>query len=211
MENCFYPFVNYPLPYDYDALEPYIDEKTMYLHHDKHLQTYINNLNTVLEEFPQLQRLSLEQLIKISGRLNKQIQSAVRNNAGGVYNHRFFFEGLSINSERSFESSLSREIDKSFGSYDNFKDEFKKAALSVFGSGYAWLVCGKCGLRITTTPNQNSPIEMGLCPLLVIDVWEHAYYLKHYNVRADYIDDWFNVVNWDKAEERFRKCVSSDK
>lgn len=207
MENCFYPFVNYSLPYDYDALEPYIDEKTMHLHHDKHLQTYINNLNAVLEKFPQMQRLSLEQLIKISGRLNEHIQSAVRNNAGGVYNHRFFFEGLSNNSKRNSKSSLSKAIDKSFGNYDKFKDEFKKAALSVFGSGYAWLVCGKCGLRITTTPNQNSPIETGLCPVLVIDVWEHAYYLKHYNVRADYIDDWFNVVDWDKADENFLNCV----
>lgn len=207
MENNFYPFVNTPLPYDYDALEPYIDEKTMYLHHDKHLQTYIDNLNNVLEKYPQLQRLSLEQLIKTSRRLPKQIQIAVRNNAGGVYNHRFFFEVLKNQAQSEPSSRLSEAISKTFGSYKDFKSEFKKAALSVFGSGYAWLIYDRCRLSIMTTPNQNSPIEKGLCPILVIDVWEHAYYLKHYNVRSDYINDWFNIINWKKAEENFLNCA----
>lgn len=210
MENNFYPFVNYPLPYDYDALKPYIDEKTMHLHHDKHLQTYIDNLNNVLEKYSQLQKLSLEQLIKISRRLPKHIQTAVRNNAGGVYNHRFFFDGLKNPSQREPSSRLAEVIGRTFGSYQGFKDEFKKAALSVFGSGYAWLVYDKCRLRIITTQNQNSPIEKRMCPILTIDVWEHAYYLKHYNVRADYIDDWFNIINWDKAEENFSTCSSLD-
>lgn len=207
MENNFYPFVNYPLPYDYNALEPYIDEKTMYLHHDRHLQTYINNLNDVLEKYNHLQKLSLEYLIKISNRLPKQIQATVRNNAGGVYNHRFFFEGLRNPTQSEPNGRLAEAIRKTFGGYEKFKPEFKKAALSVFGSGYAWLVCDKCGLRIMTTPNQNSPIEKGFCPIIVVDVWEHAYYLKHYNVRADYIDDWFNIINWDKAEENFLNCT----
>lgn len=211
MENNFYPFVNTPLPYDYDDLEPYIDEKTMYLHHDKHLQTYINNLNAALEKYPQLQKLSLKQLIKASGRLQKEIQTAVRNNAGGVYNHRFYFDGLKNPSQREPSGRLAEAISKAFGSYQDFKAEFKKAALSVFGSGYAWLVFDKCRLKIITTPNQNSPVERGLCPILTIDVWEHAYYLKHYNVRADYIDDWFNIINWDKAEENFLNCSPSDR
>lgn len=206
MENNFYPFVNYPLPYDYDALEPYIDEKTMHLHHDKHLQTYIDNLNNVLEKYPQLQRLSLEQLIKTSGRLQKQIQTVVRNNSGGVYNHRFFFEGLKNSTQGEPNDRLAEAISKAFGSYEDFITEFKKAALSVFGSGYAWLIYDRYRLRIMTTPNQNSPIEKGLCPILVIDVWEHAYYLKHYNVRADYIDNWFNIINWERAEENFLNC-----
>lgn len=207
MENNFYPFVNYPLPYDYNALEPYIDEKTMYLHHDRHLKTYINNLNGVLEKCNHLQKLSLEYLIKIANGLPRQIQTAVRNNAGGVYNHRFFFEGLKNSAHSEPNGRLAEAISKTFGIYENFKSEFKKAALSVFGSGYAWLVCDKCGLRIMTTPNQNSPIEKGLCPIIVVDVWEHAYYLKHYNVRAEYIDDWFNIINWDKAEENFLNCT----
>lgn len=207
MENNFYPFVNYPLPYDYDALEPFIDEKTMHLHHDKHLKTYIDNLNATLEKHSHLQKLSLKQLIKASERLSKELQTAVRNNAGGVYNHRFFFEGLINPAEKKPSGRLTEAIVKTFGSYENFESEFKRSALSVFGSGYAWLVFDKCRLRIMTTPNQNSPVEKGLCPILVIDVWEHAYYLKHYNVRADYIDDWFNIINWDKAEQNFLNCV----
>lgn len=207
MENNHYPFVNTPLPYGYDALEPYIDEKTMYLHHDKHLQTYINNLNATLEPHPQLQQLSLTQLIKASGSLPMPLQTQVRNNAGGVYNHRFFFEGLSPSAQQKPYGRLDGGISQFFGDGENFKAEFKKAALSVFGSGYAWLVYDKCRLEIVTTPNQNSPIAQGACPILCIDVWEHAYYLKHYNVRAGYIDDWFHIINWGKAEQNLLECV----
>ncbi len=206
MENNYYPFINIPLPYDYDALEPYIDERTMCLHHDRHLQTYIDNLNLILEKHPRLQSLSLEQLIKASGRFEKSLQSEIRNNAGGVYNHRFFFEGLSDSSTELSDGLLYDEIIKVFGSIDKFKDEFKKAALSVFGSGYAWLVWNNCRLKIVTTPNQNSPIQKGLCPVITIDVWEHAYYLKHYNIRADYINDWMRVINWKKARQNFNAC-----
>ena len=209
MENNNYPFKNTPLPYDYGALEPFIDEKTMYLHHNRHLQTYIDKLNSILEKQPQLQMLSLEQLIKISGRLPKQLQTSVRNNAGGVYNHRFFFEGLANPAKGEPYGRLAQAIKQCFTDYENFKTEFKKAALSVFGSGYAWLVYIRHQLKIVTAPNQNSPIEQGLCPILCIDVWEHAYYLKHYNLRADYIDDWFNIINWDNAEQNLIKCIKN--
>lgn len=205
MENCYYPFINFPLPYEYDALEPFIDEKTMHLHHDKHLQTYIDNLNALLKNEERLQKLSLEQLIKISGRLPGRLQAPIRNNAGGVYNHRFFFQGLASPVREKSEGKLFEKINCRFGSFDNFKRELKDAALSVFGSGYAWLVYDKCSLKIVTTPNQNCPVEQGMHPILAIDVWEHAYYLKHYNVRAGYIEDWFHIIDWQWAEQNFLK------
>lgn len=209
MENNTYPFVNLPLPYSYNALEPFIDEKTMRLHHDRHLQTYINNLNDTLKDYPSLQKLSLEQLIRNASRLPPKLQTPVRNNAGGVYNHRLFFNGLTNPSEPEPNASLflTQAINRQFGSFQAFLDEFKKAALSVFGSGYAWLVADQGRLRIVTTPNQNSPIEQNLCPIFTIDVWEHAYYLKHYNVRANYIDDWLRVINWNEAENKYLRCL----
>ena len=209
MRNNYYPFVNLPLPYPYDELEPYIDTKTMELHHDRHLQTYINNLNDALKECPELQDLSLEQLIMNPYRLPEDIGTKIHNNAGGVYNHRFFFAGMENPNDSAGMpiGRLAAEIIKTYGGFDNFRDAFKKAALSVFGSGYAWLVVCRGKLKIITTANQNTPLEMGMCPVIALDVWEHAYYLKHYNVRADYIDDWFNVVNWTKAEKNYLKCL----
>lgn len=206
MQNEFYPFVNLPLPYDYDALEPYIDAKTMMLHHDRHLQTYIDNLNAVLRTNPWLQRLSLCELIQNASTLPYDTQTVVRNNAGGVYNHRFYFDGLHPAGKQPC-GALMTAINRDFGSLEQFQQAFQTAALSVFGSGYAWLA-GCCDqLHIITTSNQNSPIEAGLCPILTIDVWEHAYYLKHYNLRKDYIPDWFQVVNWDQAEQNYQECM----
>ena len=207
MNNNHYPFINLPLPYGYDALEPFIDEKTMYLHHDRHLQTYIDNLNAALREHPNLQDLSLTQLIRSAYRLPQPLRTAIRNNAGGVYNHRFFFEGLKNPSDDRPSGELADAIAGSFGSLDAFLELFKKAALSVFGSGYAWLVTDKTKLSIVTTANQNTPIEHGLEPILAIDVWEHAYYLKHYNVRADYIDDWMQIINWKQAEKNYAASI----
>lgn len=207
MNNNHYPFINLPLPYGYDALEPFIDEKTMYLHHDRHLQTYIDNLNAALREHPNLQDLSLTQLIRSAYRLPQPLRTAIRNNAGGVYNHRFFFEGLINPSDDRPSGELADAIAGSFGSFDAFLELFKKAALSVFGSGYAWLVTDKTKLSIVTTANQNTPIEHGLEPILAIDVWEHAYYLKHYNVRADYIDDWMRIINWKQAEKNYAASI----
>ena len=207
MKNDYYPFVNLPLPYDYDALEPFIDEKTMHLHHDKHLQTYINNLNEALKNRPSLQKLSLEQLIRNAYKLPANLRTPIRNNAGGVYNHRFYFNGLANPTDARPVGKLAAAIDRQFGSFEQFEARFKEAALGVFGSGYAWLVYGRCGLQIVTSPNQNSPIEFGFCPILTIDVWEHAYYLKHYNMRADSIDDWKRLINWEQAEQNYLKCI----
>lgn len=207
MENSYYPFVNTPLPYDYNALEPYIDEKTMRLHHDRHLQTYINNLNEILKENPYLQKLSLEQLIRASSSLPHDIQVPIRNNAGGVYNHRTFFDGMSNPSQSQPEKELAYAINCAYGSFEKFISQLKSAALSVFGSGYAWLVKNWYQISIMTTPNQNCPIEQGLCPILCLDVWEHAYYLKHYNDRSSYIDDLLKVIDWKKAQENFLSCI----
>ena len=222
--NNYYPFINTPLPYAYDALEPFIDEKTMHLHHDRHLQTYIDNLNSFLEENPSLQKYSLEELLTIWRRLPCHLQAPLRNNAGGVYNHRFYFDGLKpcrcsdrfqngspgqppagCASENRTASSylLFSEMSRQFGSPENFRSQFKSAALSVFGSGYAWLVSDNGVLKIVTSSNQNTPLRHSRTLLLNIDVWEHAYYLKHYNLRAAYIDDWFHVVNWEKVSDRF--------
>lgn len=207
MENNYYPFVNLPLPYDYDSLEPFIDEKTMLLHHAKHLQTYIDNLNLILKECSSLQRLSLEQLLKKAAYQPSCRKTAILNNAGGIYNHRFFFEMMTPLSEKRPSNNLSKAIDNCFGSFEIFKNEFKSASLSVFGSGYAWLVLDKGGkMRIITTSNQNTPIAAGLTALVCIDVWEHAYYLKHNNRRSDYFDDWFNLIDWSKAEEVYNSC-----
>ena len=201
--NNFYPFVNTPLPYAYNALEPYIDEKTMCLHHDRHLQTYIDNLNKLMDENPALQQFSLEELLTRWCRLPQHLQIPVRNNAGGVFNHRFYFDsmkepGTSCQTPRLFDA-----MSLQFKSPEDFKSQFKGAALSVFGSGYAWLISSGGRLKIITTANQNTPPLNTMTPLLNIDVWEHAYYLKHYNVRAAYIDDWFRVINWEVVEKRF--------
>jgi Fe-Mn family superoxide dismutase len=170
-----YPFENTPLPYAYNALEPYIDDKTMHLHHDRHLQTYIDNLNAALSTQPQLQNMTLEQLILMAPGLPENVGVPVSRNAGGVYNHRFYFNGMSPSSSRNPLSPLSRAIDQTFGGLNAFKDKFTAAALSVFGSGYAWLVLNEQGkLSIITTPNQDTPLPRGLCPILNIDVWEHA-------------------------------------
>ena len=218
MENQYYPYINLPLPYEFDALEPFIDKKTMMLHHNKHLQAYIQQLNDIMEYYPDLQKLTLKQLICMAPCLSGSLGRQIRNNAGGVYNHRFYFELLmpaddagvvdgSIikigGCERKPSGRLLQAINRDFGDYASFKSEFKKAAMSVFGSGYTWLVSQCKNLKIVNTANQDNPMVDGLKPLLVIDVWEHAYYLKHYNLRADYIDDWFSVINWDKVSQNY--------
>lgn len=206
MENQYYPFENLPLPYDYDAMTPFIDAPTMRIHHDKHLQTYIDNLNAVLEHLPDFRKHTLEEMLRFLDEVPEEWQGAVRNNAGGVYNHRMYFDMLQNPSDLKPSGRLAEAINNEFGSYDEFKKIFKGSALKVFGSGYAWLVCDSGKLRIVTTPNQDNPITHHMTPILCLDVWEHAYYLKHQNVRAAYIDDWFMIINWHKAEEIFCKC-----
>ncbi len=203
MENQYYPYVNGPLAYKYDALEPWIDAKTMELHHERHLQTYIDGLNNIMEENPQLQKMSLRQLILQISMLPQWLQRPVRNQAGGVYNHRFFFEGMKPYEKGKMPSKqMMANMVRDFGSFEGFQKKFKEAALSVFGSGYVWLVRIRGRMRIVTTANQNTPLAVGVQPLLCLDVWEHAYYLKHYNKRGEYVDDWFNVVDWQKVEKR---------
>ena len=201
--NNFYPFANTPLPYAYKALEPYIDEKTMCLHHDRHLQTYIDNLNKLMDENPALQQFSLEELLTRWCRLPQHLQIPVRNNAGGVFNHRFYFNSMKEPGAPCEAPRLFDEMSLQFKSPEDFKSQFKEAALSVFGSGYAWLVSHGGRLKVITTANQNTPLLNSMTLLLNIDVWEHAYYLKHYNMRAAYIDDWFHLINWEAVEGRF--------
>jgi len=207
IKNNHYPFVLQPLAYAYDALEPFIDTKTMHLHHDKHLVTYINNLNATLKEYPEYQNWTLEQLIYYSSLLPCSIRQTVINNAGGVYNHTLFFDSLSPNKslhQRMPTGGLMRSIQLDYGTFDVFKAEFKKQALAVFGSGYTWLGASANGkTHIVNTANQDTILPDNLQPLMLIDVWEHAYYLKNYNVRADYIDAWFNVVDYSKADASF--------
>lgn len=202
--NQTYPFVNPPLPYDYDALEPYIDTGTMILHHDAHLQTYVDNLNNLLRDYPQYQSMTLTGLIQNIDSLPYEIADGVRNNAGGVYNHIMYFNELTPPEQyREMSGKLAEMTNQRFGSADALRAELKKAALSVFGSGNAWLVTDRNGtLQVVTTKNQDNPFASGLRPLLIIDVWEHAYYLKHYNKRAEYIDDFFRVVDWNEVAER---------
>ncbi|MCL2088755.1 MAG: superoxide dismutase [Oscillospiraceae bacterium] len=204
--NDHYKFETVPLPYSYSALEPYIDTTTMHLHHDRHYKTYVDNLNNILADYPAYQNWSLEKLLTQTDHLPAKIRTAVKNNAGGVYNHTLYFENMKPHSSTLSSGNLMRRITQEFGSYDRFKQEFKKQALAVFGSGYAWLVLTKFGgLKIITTANQDTPLPMDMKPIMLIDVWEHGYYLKHYNLRADYIDDWFAVVNLDRAEYNYNK------
>ncbi len=206
--NNTYPFVNTPLPYAYDALEPYIDAETMELHHDKHLQGYIDNLNKTLKPYPSLHSVPLDLMLARADRLPSGIRVPIMRYGGGVYNHRFFFDGLTPDARQRPKGTLLQAIDRDFGSYENMLKQYKEAAQSVFGSGYAWLVTTTDGtLRFVTTVNQDSMVPRYLCPISNIDVWEHAYYLKHQNRRAEYIDDIFDIINWDEVNRRYVNCL----
>lgn len=195
-----------PLKYDYNALEPYIDERTMMIHHDKHHRAYVDNLNKALEKYPKYYNFTLEELIKSLDSLPKEIQEPVKNNAGGDYNHTFFWEIMTPEKDMKPNGELLKAIEKEFSSLDNFKKEFGNAALNRFGSGWAWLVKDSNGnLKIISTANQDTPIALDLKPILALDVWEHAYYLKYQNRRGEYIENWWNVVNWNKAEELYKE------
>ncbi|WP_417632557.1 superoxide dismutase [Enterococcus faecalis] len=191
------------LPYAYDALEPYIDVETMHLHHDKHHNTYVTNLNAPIEKHPELGEKSVEDLISDMNAIPEDIRTAVRNNGGGHANHTFFWEIMAPNAGGQPTGAIKEAIDETFGSFDEMKVAFKTAATGRFGSGWAWLVVNNGKLEITSTPNQDSPLMDGQTPVLGLDVWEHAYYLKYKNVRPDYIEAFWNVVNWDKVNEFF--------
>jgi Fe-Mn family superoxide dismutase len=192
------------LPYAYDALEPYIDARTMEIHHTKHHQTYVDKLNAALEKFPQLQSLSSEALIADLGRVPEEIRTAVRNNAGGDANHVMFFTMLGSKRGGRPVGKLSAAINAAFGDFEQFQKKFAAAAAAHFASGWAWLSLDAGGkLQIETTPGHDSPIMAGRKPVLVLDVWEHAYYLKHQNRRADSVAAWWDVLDWQKAEQKF--------
>ncbi|MFC4651928.1 superoxide dismutase [Lactococcus nasutitermitis] len=195
------------LPYAYDALEPFFDEETMRLHHDKHHNTYVTNLNAAIEKHPELFDKTVKELVADLANVPEDIRGAVRNNGGGHLNHSQFWLWLRPNTDGSSnhaDAEIGDAIAKEFGNFEAFKAEFKAAATGRFGSGWAWLVVDKDGkLKITSTANQDNPITDGLTPVLGLDVWEHAYYLKYRNVRPDYIEAFFNLVNWDKVNELY--------
>jgi Fe-Mn family superoxide dismutase len=187
-----------PLPYDYNALEPTIDEETMHLHHDKHHQAYVTAANKALEGTDWADR-PVEDVLQNLSAIPDEKRNAVRNNAGGHYNHSLFWEWMSPDGGGAPEGELGSAIDAAFGSLDEFKGKVKAAGIGQFGSGWAWLVHDGSGLAVVSTPNQDSPISDGKAPLLGVDVWEHAYYLTYNNRRPDYLDAWWNVVNWPKV------------
>jgi Fe-Mn family superoxide dismutase len=191
------------LPYAYGALEPFIDAETMEIHHNKHHQAYVDKLNKALENHPDLQKKDVKQLISNLTIIPEDIRIAVKNNGGGHVNHSFFWLILKKGIEPKGE--VLNAIIKKFDSLDKFKEEFSKKALSLFGSGWCWLVLDKGELEIITTSNQDSPLSVGKIPLLTLDVWEHAYYLKYQNKRLDYINAFFNIINWNKVNENYLK------
>lgn len=199
------PFENTPLPYAFDALEPYIDARTMEIHHDHHLQAYIDGLNRAIAPFPALQNCTAARLAVLNAPALRCIRPALCRNAGGVFNHRFYFAGMTPDGSRRLPcGALQSAVLQTFGTQAAFEDAFTKAALGVFGSGYVWLVRDVAGRpRIITTANQDTPMARGLRPLLCCDVWEHAYYLKHQNRRADYAADWLRVADWARANDIF--------
>lgn len=194
------------LPYAYDALEPHFDKETMNIHHTKHHNTYITNLNAALEGHAELADKSVEELVANLNEVPEAIRTAVRNNGGGHANHTFFWTILSPNGGGQPVGELATAIEAKFGSFDAFKEEFAKAGATRFGSGWAWLVVNNGELEVTSTPNQDSPLTEGKTPVIGLDVWEHAYYLNYQNRRPDYIGAFWNVVDWNSAEKRYQEA-----
>ncbi len=203
-----YPYSLPNLPYAYNALEPYIDEMTMNIHHTKHHQGYINNLNSALEKYPQFHDLELEDILKNLNQLPEEIRITVRNNGGGHYNHSLFWEIMKPNGGGEPQGELRKAIEENFGSLENFKNLFSETAIKHFGSGWAWLVLtNDKKLKVYSLLNQDNPLMNGDLPIMGLDVWEHAYYLKYQNRRAEYVQNWWNVVNWEKIEENYLKAL----
>ena len=194
-----------PLPYDYNALEPYIDTQTMQLHHDKHHAAYVNNLNNALQNQSQLASWTVEDLVQRINEVPESIRTAVRNNAGGHVNHSMFWQIMKPNGGGEPTGELGSAIQQAFGSFDQFKAAFNDAGVKRFGSGWTWLVLDRSGkLQVISTANQDSPLMDGMFPVMGNDVWEHAYYLKYQNRRPDYLAAWWNVVNWDEITHRYQ-------
>jgi Fe-Mn family superoxide dismutase len=199
-----------PLPYAFDALEPHIDARTMEIHHDKHHAAYVNNLNAALKDHPELASKPVNELIADLSAVPEAIRPAVRNNGGGHSNHTFFWEIMGAGKGGAPVGTLAEAITKTFGSFDEFKAKFEEAGVKRFGSGFAWLIVNKQGqLEIISLPNQDSPYMDGNKPVIANDVWEHAYYLHYQNRRPDYLKAWWNVVNWDHAEQNYQTALKS--
>ncbi|MBX5455360.1 MAG: superoxide dismutase [Thermogemmatispora sp.] len=200
-----------PLPYSFDALEPHIDAQTMQIHHDKHHGTYVANLNSALEGHP-FASLPVEEVLRRINEVPENVRTAVRNNGGGHANHSMFWRIMKPNGGGQPSGDLAKAIEQTFGSFENFKAQFNDAGLKRFGSGWVWLVLDKQGkLQVISTANQDSPYMDGLYPVMGNDVWEHAYYLKYQNRRADYLNAWWNVVNWEEIERRYAEGLSQQK
>lgn len=209
MRDETYPFIVRPLPYEYDALIPVLDEETLHFHHDKHYKTYVDNLNSTLSDYPELQKRSLTELLSSIDKLPSQIQTPIRNNGGGVFNHELYFDSMKNPAGQEPEGPLAEAIERDFGSYRQWKEQMKQAAVGRFGSGWAWLAADRNGkLSIVQTANQDVPDLDEYTPILLVDVWEHAYYLQYQNRRADYVDGWFNLINWRKAGKRYEDVIS---
>lgn len=193
------------LPYKHDALEPYIDTETMHIHHDKHHDSYTKNINDALVGHDDLSQKTIEELLGDLSVIPQDLRTKVRNFGGGYYNHSFFWTCMSPVHEQKPGEMLSVDFEKTFGGFEAFKEAFTKAALGRFGSGWVWLIQDENGLAIMDTPNQDTPLSEGKKPLLTLDVWEHAYYLKYHQARADYVAAWWHVVNWQHVEESYRK------
>jgi superoxide dismutase, Fe-Mn family len=203
------PFALPPLPYAYDALEPYIEAQTVTIHHDKHHATYVANLNKAVADHAELGKKSVDELVRDLASVPEAVRTAVRNHGGGVANHNFYWLSLKKNEGAAPKGELLKAIEKKFSSFAAFQDQWTKAATTLFGSGWAWLtVDGSKELRIEATPNQDSPLTAGRTPLLTIDVWEHAYYLKYQNRRAEHIAAFYNLIHWDMVTERYLKAIA---
>jgi len=194
-----------PLPYAYNALEPYIDEATMKLHHDKHHQTYVDKLNAALEPFAGLQKLSVEELLKGLDKVPEAGRTAVKNHGGGVWNHNFFW--TIMKKDAKISKVIGAAIDKEFGNFDTFKKKFTDSALALFGSGWTWLVLSNGKLEIINLPNQDNPMSTGKVPILTVDMWEHSMYLRYFNKKADYLEAFFHVINWDQIEKNYKEAM----
>ena len=202
-----YPFTLPPLPFAYDALLPELDEKTMHFHHDKHFATYVDKLNELLAKYPAYQDWPLEKLVQDWPELPEDIRQGVRNNAGGVYNHQRYFAGMSPNPTQ-LQGKLKDSLLLDFETWENFYETFFQMAVDLFGSGNLWLVSDERGkLVILPLPNQDTPLPKRLTPILNLDVWEHAYYLEYQNLRAEYIRNWFHIINWTEAERRYGRAL----
>jgi Fe-Mn family superoxide dismutase len=202
------PFTLPPLPYAFDALEPHLDAQTMQIHHDKHHAAYVTNLNKAVADKPDLQKRSVEDLLRGLDTLPADVKTAIRNHGGGHYNHSLLWTSLKNGGAAAPSGELAGAIDKAFGSFTSFQDKFNSTAMSVFGSGWAWLTYSKSGsVAISALPNQDAVVTAGLVPLLGIDVWEHAYYLKFQNRRADYVAEFAKVVDWDMISSRYRDAL----